>query len=304
MPIDLACACGRRLRVPDRLSGKFARCPACRALNSVPGPQKNGDGGAESGEEANDQQFVWSKTRLNFVPERRPERRPEPPAKNRELDSLELEPAVESCELEVVKQEPAVESDELEVVDPEPAAEGDDLEVVEQEEAAEGEDLEVVEPEPVEEDPELEVVEEKSPRRPAAKARPKLNDEEREERERPRKKKKKRMEYATAEDARGMQALYSTKSYMDFKVEEEERKRRRMFRGGMGEGFTMFGVHLSGGVITGTLMLITGLMFSALFAAGFSRGVIRSPRIIVGAVVYTIFGAAILFRAVFLGQED
>jgi hypothetical protein len=36
MAIEFACPCGRRVRAPDDFAGKYARCPACQAVNRVP----------------------------------------------------------------------------------------------------------------------------------------------------------------------------------------------------------------------------------------------------------------------------
>jgi hypothetical protein len=36
MPITVACPCGRRLRAPDHLAGKSARCPGCQTSVAIP----------------------------------------------------------------------------------------------------------------------------------------------------------------------------------------------------------------------------------------------------------------------------
>ena len=36
MPITLACACGRAMRIKDELAGRKIRCPDCRAVLAVP----------------------------------------------------------------------------------------------------------------------------------------------------------------------------------------------------------------------------------------------------------------------------
>src|SRR5262245_39329995 len=36
MPIDLTCACGKRLRIKDAHAGKRARCPACNHPLQIP----------------------------------------------------------------------------------------------------------------------------------------------------------------------------------------------------------------------------------------------------------------------------
>jgi hypothetical protein len=277
MPIDFACSCGRRLRVPDRFSGKFARCPNCRALAMVPGAQ-NGHGGPESGEEDNDQEFVWNKSRLDFVPDR------------------PREPAVENCKLDVVEDDPPAESCELEAVEEVAPIDDCNLEVVGEEESEEGPDFEVVE----EGAP---AAAERVTAKPKAKAPPKLNDAaDDEDRDRPRKKKKKKMD---AEDAKGTAELYKTKGYWELMAEQEEKRRTYRGRGRlMKDGLTMFGVHVTGGVITGGFMLTSGLMSLALIGASLSQGWMVGPRIMAYAAAYTIFGAIILVRSLVFGQED
>jgi hypothetical protein len=39
VPIAFDCTCGKTLRVPDNSAGKRAKCPACGAVVSVPGPE-------------------------------------------------------------------------------------------------------------------------------------------------------------------------------------------------------------------------------------------------------------------------
>ncbi len=48
MSFEFACSCGRRLRVPDRLAGKQARCASCRTLVQLP---ELPDGGSSSDED-------------------------------------------------------------------------------------------------------------------------------------------------------------------------------------------------------------------------------------------------------------
>jgi hypothetical protein len=278
MPIDFACSCGRRLRVPDRFAGKFARCPNCRALAMVPGSQ-NGRGGPETGEDDNDQQFVWNKSRLDFVPDRPRE----PAAENCKLDVVEEDPPAESCALEAVEEVTPVDECDLEVIEGEESAEGPDFEVVEEGEAP--------------------AASERVTAKPKAKAPPKLNDAaDDEESDRPRKNKKKKLQ---PEDAKGMAELYKTKGYWELMAEQEEKRRTYRSRGRlMSDGLTLFGVHVTGAVITGSFMLISGLMSLAVIGASLSQGWMVGPRIMAYAAAYTIFGAIILVRSLVFGQED
>lgn len=43
MPITVVCTCGKSLRAPDHLAGRSARCPACKALITVPGRPSPGE---------------------------------------------------------------------------------------------------------------------------------------------------------------------------------------------------------------------------------------------------------------------
>lgn len=43
MPIPVTCeACGKSLKVPDKLAGKKAKCPKCREIIRIPGERKSG----------------------------------------------------------------------------------------------------------------------------------------------------------------------------------------------------------------------------------------------------------------------
>src|SRR6266446_836513 len=44
MPIHFACPCGKRLRAPEEMAGKAIRCPACKAVLSVPAVAAVADG--------------------------------------------------------------------------------------------------------------------------------------------------------------------------------------------------------------------------------------------------------------------
>ncbi len=44
MPIEVACSCGKSLRVPDQLAGKKVKCPACGTPIAVPASAAAADG--------------------------------------------------------------------------------------------------------------------------------------------------------------------------------------------------------------------------------------------------------------------
>jgi hypothetical protein len=84
---------------------------------------------------------------------------------------------------------------------------------------------------------------------------------------------------------------------------DEERAADVRRRGG--EGLTMFGVHVTAGVVGGSLMLISGVMCMMILAFCWSVGiVVFNPRILAGAFVGTVLGAVTLVRALVFGQEE
>jgi hypothetical protein len=191
MPIDFACPCGRRLRVPDRLAGKFARCPACQVSRYIPGPSEVVEEPKRAKKE-NKPQLVRNQSNSALVQDR-----PSKPAvdirKREVVDNLPPKPAVDIRKREVVDnpppkpavvipkleipsnrspKPPAVDITKLEVVNdlpPKLAFEVCELEIVDDGPADRADDvcgLEIVEDspaEPVAEACELEIVEDSPP---------------------------------------------------------------------------------------------------------------------------------------------
>jgi hypothetical protein len=71
-----------------------------------------------------------------------------------------------------------------------------------------------------------------------------------------------------------------------------------------GEGWTMFGVHITGGVLAGCGLLFGGLLAMGVIGLAFSLGYMPNPRLFIPAVGGTALGAIILVRALFFGEED
>jgi hypothetical protein len=246
MPIDFVCACGRRLRVPDESAGKFARCPACRGLASVPGPKPAGRE-PESDEEGHDPKFVWSQRRLDF------------------LEEVPPEPAAESCGLEVVEEQPAGESCDLELVE--------------------------------EEDPPATVL--PLAEEPPEKRRATKHGNGAGKKSGPRRRREKPTMPPPPPRESGLAGFYT-----EVALEERRREEMKMATWTRGNGLTLFGVHITAGVLGGSLMLCTGLLCLAVFVFFYKRGIIVRPRIIAAAVVYTTLGAATLIRSLVFGQEN
>jgi hypothetical protein len=70
-----------------------------------------------------------------------------------------------------------------------------------------------------------------------------------------------------------------------------------------GGGWTMFGVHITKGVLAGTGMVVSGLLCLIVFAILQAQSLI-DPRLFIGAIVYTGLGAFTLYRSLVVGEED
>jgi hypothetical protein len=70
-----------------------------------------------------------------------------------------------------------------------------------------------------------------------------------------------------------------------------------------GGGWTLFGVHITKGVLAGAGMVISGLLCMVVFAILQAQSVI-SVRLFVGALIYTVLGAITLYRSLVVGEED
>ncbi len=70
-------------------------------------------------------------------------------------------------------------------------------------------------------------------------------------------------------------------------------------------GWTLFGVHVTAGVLSGAGMLLFGL-FAIVLILIFKddEDVILGPRIFIGAIVFTSLGAIVLVKSLFFGEED
>jgi hypothetical protein len=99
-----------------------------------------------------------------------------------------------------------------------------------------------------------------------------------------------------------MSRMYMDKARQDARKDEERARTRRRGRDSDG-GLTMFGVHLTPGVVGAFSMLIAGLGGMAFI--GVYRNEMRiTPRLFVGALVCTVVGAITLLKLVFFGGEE
>lgn len=76
-------------------------------------------------------------------------------------------------------------------------------------------------------------------------------------------------------------------------------------RGDDDSGWTIGGLHITAGVITGATMLLLGLLCMGLIAIFKNdEEVFLGPRIFIGAIVCTVVGIATLAKSIFFGEED
>jgi hypothetical protein len=95
--------------------------------------------------------------------------------------------------------------------------------------------------------------------------------------------------------------------------EAREQAQREAWRGRGGrrsgkDGWTMFGVHLTAGVLGGTALVLGGLAGLGIYAAVVSSAGRMTPvgagRLLGAAVAGILFGLFLLIRAVCFGEED
>ncbi len=145
---------------------------------------------------------------------------------------------------------------------------------------------------------EVEVVEDE----PAAKRKPDRDDDSG---ERPRRRKRRRPDRGGAlarmyeAEGRRQEELYqgiARAADSSWGRREDERE---------GHGWTMFGVHLTAGVISGASMLLVGLLCMVLIMIfKDDEEVTLGPRIFIGAILLTGMGLLVLAKSIFFGEED
>jgi hypothetical protein len=97
--------------------------------------------------------------------------------------------------------------------------------------------------------------------------------------------------------------------YMEQAREEQRRDEARARAAGNwgrdegGHGWTMFGVHITAGVVGGAGMFLIGLLAMAVIAFFKDDEVIR-PKVFIAAIVCTAVGAITLLKSLFFGEED
>jgi hypothetical protein len=112
----------------------------------------------------------------------------------------------------------------------------------------------------------------------------------------------KRTKQRPARQESGVAGLYMDQARDQ--IARDEWRATPRHRGG-GRGLTLFGVHVSAGIITGAVMVFTGLLGLVVLALCGRRGLIAfNPRVFVAVVIYTAVGAVILTRGLVYGQEN
>ena len=69
-------------------------------------------------------------------------------------------------------------------------------------------------------------------------------------------------------------------------------------------GFTLFGIHLTAGVISGFTMLVLGIIAIIVIKLAPEHGRLASPRAFYTAIVCTGLGAMLLVKSLFFGSEE
>jgi hypothetical protein len=158
-------------------------------------------------------------------------------------------------------------------------------------------------PNPVEYD--VEVVEEDPPQAvrpaPAAKAKA-LPSDVHDDARKPAKGKKKKRRSSRREEGPLSQM------YMAQAREEERRDAARARAAGSWDrdedgGRTMFGIHVTAGVLAGAGMLFVGLLAMAIIAI-FRDEIVIAPRLFIAAIIGTTIGGITLIKSLFFGEED
>jgi hypothetical protein len=160
-------------------------------------------------------------------------------------------------------------------------------------------ECEVAEEEPIECD-----VAEEEPRAARRKARrPDDSDEE----ERPRRGKKKRPRRRSKDGEGALSAMYMKEAREQMRRDELRARAAGGFsRDDDGGGWTMGGVHITAGVLSGAGMLFVGLLAMALIfiIRSMDEEIIPGPRLFIAAIVCTTIGAITLIKSIFYGEED
>src|SRR5262249_46139240 len=158
-------------------------------------------------------------------------------------------------------------------------------------------------PDPVEYD--VEVVEDDPPRaaRPAPAAEAKaLPADVRVTGKKPAKGKKKGKRRSAAREEGPLSQMYMAQA----RAEQRRDEARARSAGSWGRdedgGRTLFGIHVTAGVLAGSGMLFVGLLAMAILAI-FREEVVIAPRLFIAAVVGTTIGAITLIKSLFFGEE-
>jgi hypothetical protein len=69
-------------------------------------------------------------------------------------------------------------------------------------------------------------------------------------------------------------------------------------------GLTLFGIHLTAGVIGGFSMLVLGILAIIMIKLAPEHGRLASPRTFYVAIVFTGMGALLLVKSLFFGSEE
>jgi hypothetical protein len=158
---------------------------------------------------------------------------------------------------------------------------------------------------PDEEEPiECDVLDEEEPRRAPAKAKRRERDDDDEE-DRPRRGKKKRRR--RSEDREGdLSRQYMAEARKNMRRDEMRARAAGGFERDEDGGWTMFGVHITAGVLSGAGMLFVGLLAMVIIfiIRSMDEDIIPGPRLFIAAIVFTTIGGITLIKSIFYGEED
>lgn len=115
--------------------------------------------------------------------------------------------------------------------------------------------------------------------------------------------KKKRKKHPSREKDGPLAKMFLEQAREDMRRDDARARAAGSWSRDEDEGWTLFGVHLTAGVVSGAGMLFAGLMGMA-FIALYRHEMFLGPRIFIAAIGCTVIGGITLMRAVFFGEED
>jgi hypothetical protein len=137
-----------------------------------------------------------------------------------------------------------------------------------------------------------------APRQPA-RAKPALEAEA----TKPPRGKKKRKRGSAGEKEGSLAQMYMEQARHDLRRDEGRARAAGSWGRDEDGGRTLFGIHVTAGVLAGAGMLFTGLLAMAIIAI-FRDELVLAPRLFIAAIAGTTLGGITLIKSLFFGEED